>query len=230
MGDDDDDWDDDFEAEFEAAKAVVKPTISTTNWSCLQIHPSQSQNPVLNQLTETPYQLNDQLGCDFAPSTDVAIVYVSLKYHQYRPKYAEERLNAIDRSKFRVIVLLLVVDTTAADLAARHLSVLCTKLSCTLLVAFSQSEAAQYIVNFKRVEHKPVDWLRPKLTADSNRHAKVLSHARGVNSTDAATLLTNFGSLGALTIASKSAIVACPGLGDAKADRLVELFHSPFKQ
>ena len=104
--DDDDDWDEEFEAEFVALTAP-KPAVSTTNWGCLQVHPSQSQNPLLNQLTETPYQLNDQLGCDFAPSKDVGIVYVSLKYHQYRPKYAEERLEAVDRTKYRVVILLL---------------------------------------------------------------------------------------------------------------------------
>ena len=228
--DDDDEWDDDWEADLIAAQqAPPKAPICTTNWSCLQVHPSQSQNPLLNQLTETPYQLNEQLGCDFCPSKDVAIIYVSLKYHQYRPKYAEERLEAVDRTRFRVVVLLLAVDTTSPDLAARHLSVLCTKLNCTLLVGFGQAECAQYIVNFKRLEHKPVDWLRPK-TDESNRHAKVLGAARGVNSTDAATLMSHFGTLGALSIASKADIVKCPGLGGAKADRLLELFTAPFKQ
>ena len=138
-------------------------------------------------------------------------------------------LNAWNEPLLRKNLIFVLVDTTSPDLAARHLSVQCTKLNCTLLVGFGQAECAQYIVNFKRLEHKSVDWLRPK-TDESNRVAKVLGAARGVNTTDAATLMAKFGTLGALSSAKKSDIVKCQGLGGAKAERLVELFNAPFKQ
>ena len=70
-------------------------------------------------------------------------------------------------------VKLISVDSEGPDLASRYLSVLCTKLDITFMVGFGQSECAQYITNFKRFEHKSVDWLRPK-TDETNRLARVL--------------------------------------------------------
>ena len=189
--------------------------------------------------SETPYQLNADIGVDFAPSADVGILFISLKYHNYRPKYVEDKIASIPRSKYRVLVLLLSgmkinilttgvlwfsskscspevtkscsenhgllktvkfririfypykflprsyillqfitvksisVDSEGPDLASRYLSILCTKLDITFMVGFGQSECAQYITNFKRLEHKSVDWLRPK-TDETNRLARVL--------------------------------------------------------
>jgi len=227
MSNDDDDWDDDFD-EIIAAQNLGQPQKPIVNWSCLQVHPDQSQNPILNHLSETPYQLNADIGVDFAPSADVGILFISLKYHNYRPKYVEDKIASVPRSKYRVLVLLLSVDSEGPDLASRYLSILCTKLDITFMVGFGQSECAQYITNFKRLEHKSVDWLRPK-TDETNRLARVLGCARGVNSTDADTLIRHFGTLGAIATAKKEEIKNFHGIGNTKADRLIELFNTPFK-
>ena len=49
MSNDDDDWDDDFD-EIIAANNLGQPQKPVVNWSCLQVHPDQSQNPILNHL------------------------------------------------------------------------------------------------------------------------------------------------------------------------------------
>ena len=107
------------------------------NWHCLQVHPDQSSNPILNSISNVAYQLNDAIKTDFATSSDVGILYLSLKYHNYRPKYIEQRIEKLERRIYRVLVVLVFVDTTPADLPCRNLSVLCTRLGVSLILAFS---------------------------------------------------------------------------------------------
>ena len=69
------------------------------------------------------------------------------------------------------------VDSKPADLPCRTLSILCSKLGVTL------DEVSLYLENFKRLENKSVDWLRPKIE-EEERLSKMVGHARGVNSTE----------------------------------------------
>ncbi len=51
---------------------------------------------------------------------------------------------------------------------------------------------------------------------------------RGVNKTDAVTLLNTFGSVAKVAQASAAQLQACPGLAEKKVTRLREAFHEPF--
>ena len=57
MSNDDDDWDDDFD-EIIAANNLGQPKKPVVNWSCLQVHPDQSQNPILNHLRFVTRMMN----------------------------------------------------------------------------------------------------------------------------------------------------------------------------
>jgi hypothetical protein len=56
----------------------------------------------------------------------------------------------------------------------------------------------------------------------------VFSKVRGVNKTDALTLLNQLGPLSKVAQASVAQLLACPGLADKKVARLREAFHEPF--
>ena len=74
----DDFSDDDFD---EVAASIIakqnapapKPSI---NWHCLQVHPDQSTNPILNSISNVAYQINENIKTDFATSGDVGILYL----------------------------------------------------------------------------------------------------------------------------------------------------------
>lgn len=55
-----------------------------------------------------------------------------------------------------------------------------------------------------------------------------LTCVRSVNKTDAATLLSTFGSLGKIISATQDSLSLCPGLGPQKASRLYKTLHTPF--
>jgi len=203
----DDFSDDDFDevAASIIAKQNVPAPKPSINWHCLQVHPDQSTNPILNSISNVAYQINENIKTDFATSSDVGILYLSLKYHNYRPKYIEQRIEKLERRLYRVLVVLVFVDTSPADLPCRNLSVLCTRLGVSLVLGFSQTEVVNYIENFKILEKKSVDSLRPTLE-EGDRLSKMLSHARGVNSTDADNLLNKFGSVKKLVLSTQEKV------------------------
>lgn len=159
----------------------TKPSSTGRNWNCIQVAPGQSQNPVLESFTTVPWEVND-IAVDFQTSCDVGVLYLSLKYYNYRPKYIEERVKEIPFGNFRVIILLVLVDQNNADIACRNLSVISAKINVTLVLAFSLTEAAKYIETLKIYAKKGPESLKPKFE-ESQRVTKVLSVSKNVNST-----------------------------------------------
>jgi hypothetical protein len=111
-------------------------------------------------------------------------------------------------------------------------------------------EAARYLETFKAYEKKSAtaikerqdDTYLPKVTgaciiitvllqrpvsSPPSRHAELLTSIRAINKTDVLTLLSQFGSVAGIMMASMEAIAMCPGFGDKKARRVYEAFHLP---
>lgn len=55
-----------------------------------------------------------------------------------------------------------------------------------------------------------------------------LTSIRSVNRTDAATLLSTFGSLRNIVRASKESLSLCPGIGPQKAAKIQQVLRQPF--
>ena len=60
------------------------------------------------------------------------------------------------------------------------------------------------------------------------RVADALTTVKGVNKTDATTLLTTFDSFASIVRADEEKLLLCPGMGPLKAKRLHQLFDAPF--
>jgi DNA excision repair protein ERCC-1 len=119
---------------------------------------------------------------DFQTAPDVGILYLSLKYYNYRPKYIEQRVAEIPVKNFRVLILLVLVDQTNGDIACRNLSVLCTKLKLSLVLAFNLGEAAKYVETLKIYAKKGPEALKPKFE-ESERTHKMFAVTKSVNNT-----------------------------------------------
>ena len=174
---DDDDFDEIVNQIDEVEKKKKAPSIS---WFNIQVSPEQALNPVLQRITKVPYQVSD-IPTDFQTSHDVGILWLSLKYYNYRRTYIEERVEKLKDTSLKLIVVLLYVDNPNAEDAARTLSVLSCRLNFTLLVAFNLQEAASHIENFKRFANKGPETLKGKFD-ETDRVTKLLTIASGFNS------------------------------------------------
>jgi DNA excision repair protein ERCC-1 len=94
----------------------------------------------------------------------VAAVFLSLKFHRLKPQYIHQRIAALQRA-FRLFVLCHCdVDDPVNPLA--DVTQACIDLNCTLLVAFSDVEAARYLELLKVYENKGLDALKPRVDSD----------------------------------------------------------------
>ena len=91
--------------------------------------------------------------------------------------------------------------TTGARAALEELNVLCVQQDTTLVLAWSNDEAAQYVAALKLLEHRSAAAIREHMPGEEDTLARVvdcLTQIRSVNRTDALALMKHFG-------------VCCPG-------------------
>lgn len=89
----------------------------------------------------------------------------------------------------------------------------------------------RYLETYKAYEKKGMVTIKPKASKGFVAAVQgALGRVRGVNKTDALTLLNTFHSVAGMAKASPAALRACPGLGEAKVRRLLDVLHTPFSQ
>lgn len=203
-------------------------TSSTYSSHSLIVRPNQVKNPIMKYIHRVPWETGDIVP-DFIMGRTVCSLFLSVRYHSLHPSYIQERLNALG-SLYEVRVLLVLVDTQQYHNVLKELSQLAITAQCTLMLCWSNEEAAKYLESYKIFENKPADMLMEQQANDvSSCIAECLTSVKKVNKTDAASLLTLYGTFDSIITASKEDITLCPGLGPQKAQRLYQVFHEPFK-
>jgi DNA excision repair protein ERCC-1 len=123
------------------------------------------------------------------------------------------------------------VDVKEPHHALKQLMRICILADLTLMLAWSAEEAGKVLETYKAFENKPPDLIMEKGNADP--HAKLveaLTSVKSVNKTDAATLLSTFGTFQKILEASVEDLSMCPGFGPHKAQRLHKVLHLQFKR
>eukprot|EP01127_Copromyxa_protea_P013293 TRINITY_DN3565_c0_g1_i3.p1 TRINITY_DN3565_c0_g1~~TRINITY_DN3565_c0_g1_i3.p1 ORF type:complete len:272 (-),score=20.61 TRINITY_DN3565_c0_g1_i3:70-885(-) len=178
---------------------------------CLIINEKQRSNPVVKYITQVRYDWTSQITTDFLPCEDAGILFLSLRYHLCQPAYIGVRVQA-QGNKFKNNILLCLVDTPDHRNPLRELNVFAIKKGLTLIVCWSNKEAARYIETYRAYTNKPFDSIKSPATTDFfSQYTDTITSIRSVNSTDAMTLLKNFGSLKNIMNATHEQLILCPG-------------------
>lgn len=165
---------------------------------------------------------------DFQVGASTGCLFLSLKYHRLHPEYIHQRIKK--SGLWNLKLLLVQCDVPDPQPAIKELTKVALVNGLTVLVAWSQEEAARYLVTFKAFEHKPSDLIQERRKEDwREAMTGVLTSVRGVNKTDSVGLLTRFGSLRKLAKASASDLSLVPGLGEIKVKRMREAITTPFR-
>jgi len=100
----------------------------------------------------------------------------------------------------------------------------------SLLLAWTDAEAAAYLETLHRCQSKGAEILMGRLTDGDHRArvSEVLTTVKGINRTDASSLAVRFGSMARLAEASEADLQKCPGIGDKKVKQLHQVLHTPF--
>ena len=203
-----------------AAKAV--DSIST---HAVLVNPIQQRNPVTKLIRSVPWELGDIIP-DFVMGRTTCCLFVSIQYHSLHPNYIHERIKHLGKL-YQLRILLVLVDTQECHKILKDLAHIAILSDLTLIVCWSNEEAARYIETYKIFENKPPDILMERGDLISPV-SDCLTTVKKINKTDAATLTNIYESLDKIITSSKDELTMVPGLGEQKAERLYTLFNEPF--
>ncbi|CAN6595313.1 hypothetical protein TRVA0_001S01024 [Trichomonascus vanleenenianus] len=197
----------------------------------------QKQNPVLAHLQSlnVAYELDSSIEPDFVTGATSCVLYLQLQYHRIRPEYIEQRFNRLGRD-FDLRILMVMIDSEDKnyDDAMRELTVLTFNRDYTIIVVRSDREAAMYLRNLKQFETASPRMIQgqAKETYEEQLVA-VCASVRGVNKSNAASLVSTFGSFKEGVVKGSAEdgqqLENIPGWGSVKARGFHRAVTEPFK-
>ena len=183
--------------------------------SAILVSTRQKGNPILNHIRSLPWEYSD-IQCDYVLGVTTCALFLSLKYHRLHPEYIYSRIRALGKS-YNLRVLLTMVDITNHEEALKELSKTSMINNLTLILCWSAQEAGRYLELFKSYEHASPASIRAH-QAESYKESltEFVTTPRSINKTDAASLISNFGTLRAAVNAQPEELALVPGWGEKK--------------
>lgn len=217
---------------FEEAAADAAGISDRDNHAFLQPHvlsvsSKQRGNGVLNYIRNVPYK-HENIVPDYIMSTTSCALFLSCKYHALHPQYIHRRIAEL-KTDFKLRIMLVLVDVEDNMASLLFLNKLAVLHNFTLILAWTEEEAARYLESYKALDGNDASIIqRKEKDTFVDQASEFLSGATGVNKTDAASLLTQFTSVKAIMSASRYDLGLVNGLGHVKVKRLHDALHRPF--
>ena len=183
--------------------------------SAILVSTRQKGNPILNHVRSLPWEYSD-IQCDYVLGATTCALFLSLKYHRLHPEYIYSRIRALGKS-YNLRVLLTMVDITNHEEALKELSKTSMINNLTLILCWSAQEAGRYLELFKSYEHASPASIRAHQSESYKESlTEFVTTPRSINKTDAASLISNFGTLRAAVNAQPEELALVPGWGEKK--------------
>ncbi|KAK7206841.1 putative mating-type switch/DNA repair protein Swi10/Rad10 [Myxozyma melibiosi] len=206
--------------------AVQQPTPRLVSAGTILVNRKQDGNPVLQHIKGASWEFAD-ITSDYMPAENVAVLFLSLKYHRLHPEYIFNRMGKL--GQYRNRILLVVVDIENHTDPIKTLSKAAIVKEMTIFLAWSAREAGTYISLFRRLQKVSPAAIQGKKDEDYNKQVvEVLRTIPRVNKTDAANLLANFGSVAGAIDDFGNSLHNIPGWGEQKIRRFKQAISEPF--
>ncbi|KAF2073898.1 hypothetical protein CYY_004786 [Polysphondylium violaceum] len=199
----------------------------------IYINERQKDNLILSQFTSNlKWEIRANQIADFVFSGSSCALYLSLRDYRLNPQTIVTRSASIP-SQFELKVLLCQVDVEDCVALIEELVCVAIDINMTLVLSWSSIESARYLESFKTFDSKPPDSIKGKAQpADQGGKTpkeEVLTKIKSVNKTDAATLVSTFGSIQKIFKCDKNTLGKIPGFGPVKINSFLNTIHQPFK-
>jgi len=210
-----------------STSGIVKSPIKNASFAGVLVNNKQRGNPLLKSIVNVPWEYSDSIIPDYVVGRTTCVLYLSLRYHMLKPDYIYNRVKSLGKL-YELRILLLQIDVKDPHNALKQLTKMCLVADLTLMLAWSCEEAGKLIETYKIFENKPPDLIMEKAEGDDySRVVNALTTVRAVNKTDAALLLSTFGTLENICKASQTSLALCPGFAQHKATQLYNALHKP---
>jgi DNA excision repair protein ERCC-1 len=134
--------------------------------NAIQVNPKQRGNPIIKSITNIPWEFNDQIIPDYVVGKIACVLYLSIRYHNLKPDYLNERLKQLGK-RYELRVLLVQVDVKESQNALKHLTRVCLLADLTLMLAWTPEEAGKIIETYKLFENRSPDFIMEKAETDN---------------------------------------------------------------
>lgn len=193
------------------------------------ISTTQKGNPVLNHIKNVATEWAEIVP-DYQVGATTCVLFLSIRYHRLHPEYIHSRIAKLGQAyHLRVLLVLCDVQENHQE-PIKELTKVGLINNLTVMVCWSNEEAARYIELYKSFERKGPELIQERVDNDyMSQLTACLTSVKGINKTDVITLISNFGSLERIIRASADELQACPGLGEKKVKRLRQAFITSFK-
>lgn len=195
----------------------------------LYVSNKQRGNAILSFIRNVPWAYTDMVP-DYIMSTTRCALFLSIRYHSLHPEYIHKRVASL-RTDFALRVLLVLVDVKDNATVLAFLNKYAVTNKLTLVLAWSEEEAARYLETWKAFDGKDAALIQKKEQANFvDQVADFLGTCKGVNKTDSGQLLQQFSNVRSLMEASMDELGLVTGMGEVKVRRLHEAFTKPFSK
>ena len=196
----------------------------------LYISTRQRGNGIIPYIRNVP-TVYSKMVPDYVMGTTRCALFLSCKYHNMHKDYIHKRLAEL-KTDFTLRVLLVLVDMDDNTSVLQQLNTLAVTHDMTLILAWSEEEAARYLETFKAFDGKDASLIqRKEKTAFGDQVSEFLATtaATKVNKTDAAQLLAQFTNIRSIAAASMDELGVVSGMGQVKVKGLYDALHKPFR-
>lgn len=138
--------------------------------NAVQVNPKQRGNPILKSITNIPWEFNSSIIPDYVVGKAACILFLSIRYHNLKPDYINDRLKELGKN-YELRVLLVLVDIKESQNALKHLTRVCLLADLTLMLAWTSDEAGKIIETYKMFENRSPDFIMEK--AENDDYQKV---------------------------------------------------------
>ncbi|RAL16528.1 DNA repair protein RAD10 [Aspergillus homomorphus CBS 101889] len=196
--------------------------------SAILVSTRQKGNPILNHIKIVPWEYAD-IPADYVIGNTTCALFLSLKYHRLHPEYIYSRIRQL-AGKYLLRIVLVMVDIANHEDSLRELSKTSLINNLTLMLCWSAPEAAHYLELYKSSENSQPTAIRTQ-QAQSYKESLVefVTTPRSINKSDAASLISTFGSLQNAINAQSEQIGAVPGWGEKKVRQWCHTVREGFR-
>lgn len=138
--------------------------------NAVQVNPKQRGNPILKSITNIPWEFNSSIIPDYVVGKAACVLFLSIRYHNLKPDYINDRLKELGKN-YELRVLLVLVDIKESQNALKHLTRVCLLADLTLMLAWTSDEAGKIIETYKMFENRSPDFIMEK--AENDDYQKV---------------------------------------------------------
>lgn len=196
--------------------------------SAILVSTRQKGNPILNHIKLLPWEYAD-IPADYVVGVTTCAMFLSLKYHRLHPEYIYARVKQL-AGKYNLRLVLVMVDIENHEDSLRELSKTSIINNLTLILCWSAPEAAHYLELFKSSENAQPTAIRTQQPQSYKESlVEFVTAPRSINKSDAASLISTFGSMQNAINAQPEQISAVPGWGEKKVQQWCSAVREDFR-